>query len=104
MPHLENWSVGINNNGYQPPELNYSFLVGRVYNHSVKEDGKVIETSWISKINRETETVKTYSGSEYTLGTPDPEWVEWLRARGMENDNVFSYFFKNNASKLDSKS
>lgn len=79
MIRLENWSMIYNPDPHSPPELKSGRLVGFVYGHPRFEDGESIVSSSIIEINVRKGTAKTYSGSEYILGRPNPNWVEWLK-------------------------
>ena len=75
---LENWSTrGLNN--YQPPERQTIRIQGAVYDHPTRPDGQHITTS--SVVNVEDGKVTTRN-SVYTLGEPDPKFVEWCRENG----------------------
>ncbi len=67
---LENWTVTA-----QPGQDVYSepvrVLRGR------RPDGKCIRTSPIVRVTGN--LIQTQTGSEYTLGQPDPRYVEWCR-------------------------
>jgi hypothetical protein len=67
MPRLENWSVCQRN-----PYSTECSLVGTVYNHKNKPDGKEIVTSYVIAI--ENGAIVTSSGSKYELGTVDPNY------------------------------
>lgn len=79
MVRLENWSMIFDQNPYLPPEVVRGRLVGFAYGHPRFEDGEQIVTSPIVEINVRKGKATTHSGSEYTLGRPHPEWVEWLK-------------------------
>ena len=84
MPRLENWSVVVRpKDPYQAPELWATILAGNVYGHSkpdVFPDGSEINTSLVVSVKgRE---VKTYSGSVYTLGKVDENYVKWCEENG----------------------
>jgi hypothetical protein len=63
MPRLENWSlVRDDRNGFKAPELRPVVLKGNVYNHKDFEDGELISTSTVKKIeirNRVARTMNT---------------------------------------------
>jgi hypothetical protein len=69
---LENWSV-VSPNPYSPPEFGLSFH-GNAYGHPRFYDGDPITTSVI--VGFEEGVFKTLSGSEYTLGTVDGEYLK----------------------------
>ena len=76
---LENWSTTGFNDPYQPPELQTLRLQGQVYGHHVFEDGERIGTSDMVSVDGNTVTTRN---SVYTLGQPDPKFVEWCRENG----------------------
>lgn len=61
---LENWSVRARG-GRQ-------CLVGAVYGHPHHDDGKIVCTSGIN--GNQNGRAQTRNGSDYELGTIDPEW------------------------------
>jgi len=71
---MENWAVVEDYDPYMAPECRKSRLQGTVYGHPKHEDGKVLVTSSIKKIDPVNKTVTTSSGSVYELGAVDPEW------------------------------
>lgn len=77
---LENWSTVSGGDEYTAPECRTLNLHGEVYGHPRFEDGKVIVSSEISKIN--CRFVTTRSGSLYWLGKPDPNFVKWCEENG----------------------
>jgi hypothetical protein len=81
MYRLENWIMVVGD-PYKAPECQKGCLTGYVYGNPKFEDGNPIVTSTIIEINVRKGFAKTISGSEYILGKPHPEWVEWLK----END------------------
>ena len=76
---LENWSVTGSADLYTPPERQTRRLQGEVYGHPTHPDGEHIRTSNI--VNVDGGTVTTLN-SVYTLGEPNPEYVEWCRENG----------------------
>jgi hypothetical protein len=74
MLTLENWFLVIDN-PYSPPEISIPSLKGDVYGHESFEDGSHIQTSRVVDIKKR--MVTTISGSEYTLGEPDEDYVKW---------------------------
>jgi len=78
MPRLENWSMVQGFDPYLPPEAQPGFLQGIVYGHNRLDDGEHILTSALVEFDLTAGTAKTRSGSDYSLGKPDPKWVEWL--------------------------
>lgn len=75
MVRIENWKVVSRGDGFTPPEMHSPVLSGQVYEHPHFEDGSNVTSSRILKVDGR--TVTTYSGRVYTLGEPDPEYVEW---------------------------
>ena len=62
---LENWSITYRL--YKSPEQGRN-LIGDVYGHPTRPDGRCMYTSPIVKINSNIETIETRSGSSYELG------------------------------------
>ena len=85
MPHLEQWSIVAAGkvSPYTAPEQLTYYLRGAVTGHARHEDGTVVRTSAVISLSWDTWTARTRN-NEYTLGAPDPEWAEWLRAHGRE--------------------
>ena len=52
-------------------------LVGDIYGHDTIRDGEVVTTSLVQELSIPKKTAKT-KNSEYTLGKPDPLFVESL--------------------------
>lgn len=77
---LENWYVRYLGDAYTPPEAMQLAIVGQVYGHPTRTDGKWTCTSPVRKI--EGRLVTTASGSVYELGKPEDEYVEWCKAKG----------------------
>lgn len=71
---MENWAVVRDYDPYMAPELCKTRLQGTVYGHPKHDDGKVLVTSSIQKIDPVGRTVTTRSGSVYELGSVNPEW------------------------------
>jgi len=88
MPRLENWSLVRGFDPYQPPEAQLGYLKGVVYGHRRLKDGQYVLTSALVRFSVSTRRAKTYSGSDYFLGKPDPKWVEWLE------ENEFTEFLE----------
>lgn len=93
---IDNWAVGTTNvvdegMRYMHPELRSAiygtFLVGKSKGHPRLPDGLDIKTSRLVGFNikkRIAETVNTI----YTLGNPDPGFVEWLKSKEMTIDDL----------------
>jgi hypothetical protein len=62
-------------------------LFGTVTGHPIKKDGEKVQTSSIEKIFKGRKQVRTRSGSVYTLGKVDPEYVKWCEENGHMNPN-----------------
>jgi len=76
---LENWSITCSADPYRPPERQTRQLRGEVYGHPRRPDGEHIRTSSIVSAGGGTVTTRN---SVYTLGEPDPKFVEWCRENG----------------------
>ena len=88
MPRLENWKMVVHPydaDGYTAPEATRYCLRGIVYGHTNPRhfDGKEIRTSTIQEIDIKNRMAIT-SNSVYELGTPDPEWLEWVRVKKIQ--------------------
>ena len=69
---------------YTGPELYVSktVIVGKAFNHKKYEDGKIITTSSIEKINNG--IIYTESGSTYTLRNAEPKYEEYCKENGVK--------------------
>ena len=77
--NINNWSVISPCSEYTAPELIYTTLYGKVYNHNKFNDGTTISTSKIVILDLDRKFVKTYSGTWYRLLSPNKKWIQWLR-------------------------
>jgi hypothetical protein len=90
---LENWKVVVypgDDDGYHAPEACRYCLMGDVYNHPKKErfyNGKAIRTSPILSMNLKKMLAKTRN-TNYELGVPDSEWLEWVRTKRIKGYEV----------------
>lgn len=85
MIKLENWSVVVRDQcPWQAPESAKRQLSGECYNHPQFKDGTFVSTSYIVDVDKN--VIKTYSGSIYELGEPDPEYLKWLDENGYKLD------------------
>ena len=68
---LENWSItrGL----YEAPEQGCN-LIGDVYGHPTRPDGRHVRTSKVVRVDFITRTIETISGSIYELGEVDPNY------------------------------
>lgn len=85
MARLNLWSLGTDaGNPYQAPELQRRCLQGFVYDHPSSRiaDGSHIKTSEIVDLDIPNRRAKTASGTEYTLGEPHPDFIQWLKDHG----------------------
>lgn len=91
MPHLENWSVALGAGGtpYTAPELIPRVLQGSVTGHKQLEDGTAIRTTSVESIDYAAKTATT-KNCEYTLGTPDADWLAWCKANNIEHSHLLS--------------
>ena len=77
MPHLENWSL------YEDR------LAGIVSGHKRCPDGIFVITSAVSSLDTDLYlSAITHSGTEYTLGQPKKDWVEWLIQMGFPSGQI----------------
>lgn len=86
MIRLERWSTTTypGSSPYDPPECTLSFH-GLAYGHPRFAEGQEITTSPIRLVVTQGlfgTVVRTGSGSEYTLGEPDPAFVRKCREKG----------------------
>ena len=89
MPKLEDWQVGKwSSNPYKAPELWTWKLQGKIYNHPNFNDGEMVTTSEIVKLDVDARKATTRSGTEYELGNPNPQWIDWLQEQGY---NLWEY-------------
>jgi hypothetical protein len=76
---LENWAITSVGGEYDPPECRRRQIQGCVYDHPTRPDGEYIRTSDVRAIEGCEVTTRN---SVYTLGEPDPKYVEWCRQNG----------------------
>ncbi len=85
MYTLHNWSTNLSSaDPYKAPEQCSTRLKGNVYGHPKFNDGDLITTSTINKI--EGRIITTDSGSVYRLGRPSQKWLHWLKQEGYVYD------------------
>jgi hypothetical protein len=82
MVELKNWSVQVDPNPYAAPETKALFLVGEVYGHPAKMDGKMIKTSRIQ--SSDGLNVTTQNRTYILVGPPDPKWIQWLKDNNLD--------------------
>lgn len=79
---IENWSIVQSLLGpYDAPEKSYAMLQGAVYGHPNRDDGDLVSTSRIIKIDPNAGWAETRSRI-YKLGTVDPEFKKFLESNG----------------------
>jgi len=79
---LENWSMTSTASvigEYDPPECRGMQIQGNVYDHPYYHEGEHITTSRVQEVAGH--VVRTLN-SVYTLGEPDPKYIEWCRQQG----------------------
>lgn len=84
---LEQWAttnLHPDANPYTAPEQRDLFIHGHLYGDPTFPDGYEVVTSGVRKVKGRMITTK--NGSHYTLGTPDPVWLAWLREHGIPFD------------------
>jgi len=86
MTILKNWSVQGSADPYLAPEAQTKHLVGEVYDHPDPRhyDGKNIQTSAVVEVDGM--SIKTYSGTNYFLEDPHPDYLEYLKTIGYDFD------------------
>ena len=88
MPHLENWAIaGGFVSVYRAPDRVTRRLVGVVTGHERLDDGREVTTSELQSIDYEARTART-KNSDYTLGEPDPAWLEWCDENNIDCADV----------------
>ncbi len=84
---LENWSITSDPrqavDAYMAPECIRMTLNGSVYEHPRFADGEFIITSAIVDADFKAKWVQT-GNTLYTLGTPNPSWLEWCKEHGTD--------------------
>ena len=80
---LEKWSIKLDTDSdyYRAPETRAKYLSGLTEGHPRKEDGSEVLTSRLLDLNLETGFAETRN-TVYQLGSPNPEWVEFLKQQG----------------------
>lgn len=73
---LHNWST-TRVNIYRSPEIEPVSLVGDVYGHPTRPDGRNVTTSQVKTVDGR--IITTRSGSLYRLGRINPAFRKWLR-------------------------
>lgn len=86
---LENWCIVSDGDPYLAPEMQKSYLNGKVYGHPRFDEGHYVTTSRIIEVKDG--KVHTRSGSVYELGKVDPSYEEQFpkaleRLLGNENN------------------
>lgn len=84
MPHLENWGVVFEDDFYLAPELRIPRLQGIVTGHPFKKDGQLVTTSRLTYLKVIGKVAQTASGHEYSLGAPDPKFIEFIKKNGYD--------------------
>lgn len=76
---IKNWKVVDGKDAYTAPEVTKLRIVGTVYGHPFKPDGKKVITSPITSLGkfREGSIVETSSGTLYKLGEMDSDYKKW---------------------------
>lgn len=88
LPKLENWCLQKTNPNADPESVGLLCMVavGTVSGHPTHPDGEVVMTaSIVSCFGR---IIDTFSGREYELGEPKPDWVQWLKDNGLPVPNM----------------
>lgn len=86
---LENWSITADPRQevtpYMAPEQIRKVLNGSVYGHPGFTDGDGVVTSYIVDADFKARWVQT-GNTLYTLGKPNPSWIEWCKEHGTDLD------------------
>jgi hypothetical protein len=80
FPLLDNWYIAqtvANTKDTISEHTSKVIIIGNVYNHSSFKDGELIKTAPVKKVDLERGLIST-ADKTYTLGSPQPQWVEWL--------------------------
>lgn len=90
MARIENWSLNVSlDENEMAPECRIQRLAGQVFDHPHQPDGKEVVTSQITDLDRQGyDWAWTKSGTYYSLGRPDPKWVEFLKQNGFPSGAV----------------
>lgn len=76
--HVEQWALVDGGSGpFQAPELRPVLLTGTCYNHPCLPDGEL--TSSELQMLDERQGIARSLNTQFTLGTPSPEFLEWLK-------------------------
>lgn len=83
MPFLDNWSIGIRpcTDPYMAPELVPACLYGICDDHDKLRGSGPLTTSDLMYLDVTNKLALTKSGTVYTLGNPEPEWLEWISGK-----------------------
>lgn len=82
---INEWSVGsIGGDAYTPPECRESRVQGLVQGHPTKKDGTFIITSPVRRT--EGRRFWTRTGTEYELGEPAADYLNYLKRIGRTYD------------------
>lgn len=72
---LERWEIVVD--PYQAPEVTVPRLRGYSSGDPRRDDGHLVTTSGIVKIDYDKKEIITYSGSVYSLGTVNEDYRVW---------------------------
>ena len=98
-PKLDNWSICMSiSNPYLPPECLRAVMRGTISGDWRFPDGKTIRTSTIQGISPKFRRMKT-KNTTYTLGSPEPEFLAWLKERGSTLDDYLKLKKKRSTKK-----
>lgn len=75
MIKLENWEFVVD--AYSAPEVSPPRLRGYSSNDPRRDDGHLVTTSGVVKIDYDKKEVITYSGSKYKLGAVSEDYRIW---------------------------
>jgi len=86
MKKIENWFVSWEKkDGYTAPEMRRKAIIGQVEDAPPGHDLQIILTARVQIDGR---IITTSDGDKYELGQPEPGYLEWLCASGIEYDEA----------------
>lgn len=81
---LEHWATFGEDDPWAAPELQRTYLKGRVYDDPRFVDGSIVATAYI--VRTEGRSVFTDRGEEFVLGERHPNYAAWMEVHGLPFD------------------